>query len=98
MPTDTLIMPKQSSHETAHPLTLDALHPGNYAVIEKLDGSSVKIRQRLLEMGLTRGTHLQVIRFAPLGDPIEVAVRGYRLSLRKEEASSVVVRKISEPL
>ena len=78
------------------PQSLDALEPGDCAVIEQLNGPSVQIRQRLMEMGLTRGTHIQVIRFAPLGDPIEIAVRGYRLSLRREEASSIIVHKLSE--
>ena len=49
------------------------------------------ISLRLLEMGLTPGTDLELIGTAPLGDPIELVVRGYRLSLRKTEASRVVV-------
>jgi len=48
-------------------------------------------RARLLEMGLTTGTTVKVIRFAPLGDPMEIEVRGYRLSLRKREARGVRV-------
>ena len=48
-------------------------------------------RARLLEMGLTTGTEIQLIRFAPLGDPIEIEVRGYRLSLRKREAKGIQV-------
>jgi Fe2+ transport system protein FeoA len=47
--------------------------------------------QRLLEMGLTAGAVVEVVRFAPLGDPIEVSVRGYRLSLRREDAAGVLV-------
>jgi Fe2+ transport system protein FeoA len=49
------------------------------------------LRQRLLELGLTKGTRCKVVRFAPLGDPIEVEVRGYRLSLRKAEAEGVLI-------
>lgn len=48
-------------------------------------------RQRLLEMGLTVGVEFQVIRYAPLGDPIEIKVRGYLLSLRKKDAAGVRV-------
>ena len=48
-------------------------------------------RARLLEMGLTTGAHIQLIRFAPLGDPVEIEVRGYRLSLRKREAAGIRV-------
>jgi len=51
-------------------------------------------RQRLLEMGLTVGTQFEVVRFAPMGDPIEVKVRGYHLSLRKNEAAGVLVERI----
>jgi Fe2+ transport system protein FeoA len=50
--------------------------------------------QRILEMGMTSGATFQVIRFAPLGDPIDVKVRGYHLSLRKHEAAGIRV----EPL
>jgi ferrous iron transport protein A len=49
------------------------------------------LRQRFLELGLTKGTRCKVVRFAPLGDPIEVEVRGYRLSLRKAEAEGVLI-------
>jgi len=51
-------------------------------------------RQRLLEMGLTLGTEFEVIRFAPMGDPLEIKVRGYRLSLRKREASGILIEKL----
>lgn len=51
-------------------------------------------RQRLLEMGLTVGVEFQVVRFAPMGDPIEIKVRGYHLSLRKAEAGGVRIARI----
>ncbi len=51
-------------------------------------------RQRLLEMGLTPGAEFELVRFAPLGDPLEIRLRGYHLSLRRQEAESVEV----EPL
>ena len=50
--------------------------------------------QRLLEMGLTVGVSFQVVRFAPLGDPIDIKVRGYHLSLRKNEAAGVRVVRL----
>jgi len=92
----TLPVQHQVHTETFSHQTLSDLDLGSTAVIQKLDGSSARIRQRLLEMGLTRGTCIQVIRFAPFGDPIEIAVRGYRLSLRKEEASFVIVRQVAQ--
>jgi Fe2+ transport system protein FeoA len=51
-------------------------------------------RIRLLEMGLTAGSEVEVIRFAPLGDPIDVKVRGYHLSLRRNEASGILVARL----
>ncbi len=51
-------------------------------------------RQRLLEMGLTVGAQFEVVRFAPLGDPIDIKVRGYHLSLRKNEAAGVLVARL----
>jgi len=50
--------------------------------------------QRLLEMGLTRGASFQVVRYAPMGDPIEIKVRGYHLSLRKSEAAGIAVEAL----
>jgi len=51
-------------------------------------------RQRLLEMGLTVGIEFQVIRYAPLGDPLEIKVRGYNLSLRKSDAARIQVVRL----
>ena len=53
-----------------------------------------EFRSRLLEMGLTIGVEFTVVRFAPLGDPMEIKVRGYHLSLRKKEASGVRVARL----
>jgi ferrous iron transport protein A len=50
-------------------------------------------RQRLLELGLTTGAELEVVRFAPMGDPMEIKVRGYCLSLRKHEAQGILVAR-----
>lgn len=49
-------------------------------------------RPRLMEMGLLVGTSVELVRFAPLGDPVEIKVRGYNLSLRKHEAEQIWVR------
>jgi len=50
-------------------------------------------RARLLEMGLLVGTPVELVRFAPLGDPVEIRVRGYHLTLRKHEAEMIIVRQ-----
>jgi ferrous iron transport protein A len=49
-------------------------------------------RPRLMEMGLLVGTRVELVRFAPLGDPVEIKVRGYNLTLRKHEANQIFVR------
>jgi Fe2+ transport system protein FeoA len=49
------------------------------------------LSQRLLEMGIIRGTTIEVIRFAPMGDPIDIKIRGYHLSLRREEAEGIIL-------
>ena len=55
------------------------------------------LMQRLLEMGLTRGTPVEVIRLAPLGDPLEIRLRGYYLSLRKAEARLIEIEPEKRP-
>ena len=71
-------------------LKLSELTPGQSGRVQRLEGQG-SARQRLQEMGLIRGTTVQFVRSAPLGDPIEIRVRGYHLSLRRQEADSVVV-------
>ncbi len=68
------------------------------AVGEKARVSSFEMppenRQRLLEMGLTIGAEFELVRFAPLGDPLEIKLRGYHLSLRKREAAGVRIERV----
>jgi ferrous iron transport protein A len=52
-------------------------------------------RPRLMEMGLLVGTSVELVRFAPLGDPVEIKVRGYNLTLRKHEAEKIFVRPVA---
>jgi len=72
--------------------TLDTLKPGDEAVVTQLDGEPENI-ERLMEMGLIAGTSIKVIKFAPLGDPIEISMRGYHLSLRRAEAAGISVER-----
>ena len=71
-------------------LPLSELKPGEKGVISKVIGDR-EIRRRLLDMGLTRGTEIIVVRKAPLGDPVEFLLKGYNLSLRKRESENVYV-------
>ena len=77
-------------------LTLADLSPGDIAVIERLDNCSPIYCQSLYSMGLIPGTELEVIRFAPLGDPIQLSVRGSQLSIRKSDARCLILRRIED--
>jgi ferrous iron transport protein A len=70
--------------------SLDQLRVGQTARIDSLVGQDTLV-QRLLEMGLLDGEEIEVIGVAPLGDPVEIRVRDYRLSLRRSEAARVQV-------
>jgi ferrous iron transport protein A len=70
--------------------TLRDLKPGDSSRVIRLGGSG-DIRRRLMDMGFVRGSKILVKKLAPLGDPIEVKVRGYSLSLRREEAAKIFV-------
>jgi DtxR family Mn-dependent transcriptional regulator len=76
-------------------VTLASLKPGDKAFIVKITGGG-GIRRRLLDMGATAKTEVEVERVAPLGDPIEVRIKGYHLTLRKEEASRVEVESVRQ--
>jgi len=70
--------------------TLAELPVGSRAVVARIDGTD-ELSCRLMEMGLTPGVELRVVGVAPLGDPLELELRGYRLSVRKSEARRVFI-------
>jgi Fe2+ transport system protein FeoA len=70
--------------------TLAQLKPGEHAIVADVGGEG-SLQQRILEMGVLPGVDVRLIRVAPLGDPMEFEVIGYRLSLRKSEAACVSV-------
>ncbi|MCG8573144.1 MAG: ferrous iron transport protein A [Spirochaetes bacterium] len=65
---------------------LNQLAIGEKAVIAGYEKKDQRYREKLLSMGLTKGTEITLVKYAPLGDPVEIEVRGFKLSLRKEEA------------
>jgi ferrous iron transport protein A len=73
--------------------TPDELQPGERGRILEVSGEDA-ITVRLMEMGLTDGEEIELIGRAPLGDPLEFAVRGYRLSLRAEEARRIAIERL----
>lgn len=70
--------------------TLKDVKVGQSADVAKLTGTGA-LKRRIMDMGLTKGTHVYVKKVAPLGDPIELTVRGYELSIRKDEAEAIEV-------
>ncbi|HJT79377.1 MAG TPA: ferrous iron transport protein A [Gemmataceae bacterium] len=70
--------------------SLDQLRVGQRGRVEAIQGDDALV-QRLLEMGLLEGEEIEVVGFAPLGDPIEIRLRDYRLSLRRSEAARITV-------
>jgi ferrous iron transport protein A len=70
--------------------TLRDVKVGGTASVVKLHGEGA-VKRRIMDMGVTRGTEIYVRKVAPLGDPVEVTVRGYELSIRKEDAEMIEV-------
>ena len=71
--------------------TLRDVKVGNLATVVKLHGEGA-IKRRIMDMGVTNGTEVLIQKVAPLGDPIEITVRGYELSIRKSDAEMIEVR------
>jgi len=70
--------------------TLKELKPGEKGIIIKISADGA-VKRRLMDMGVTRGAEILVRKVAPLGDPIEVNIRGYELTFRKSEAENIMV-------
>lgn len=75
--------------DTIQPLT--AVPIGTNATVAEINVAPEN-RPRLMEMGLLIGTRVELVRFAPMGDPVEIKVRGYNLTLRRHEAQNILVR------
>lgn len=69
-------------------MTLGDLKPGQEGIVASI-ATVGAVKRRIMDMGITPGVKVKIIKTAPLGDPIEVNVRGYELSLRKEEAQKI---------
>ena len=70
--------------------TLKDIKVGDSAVVLKLNGQGA-VRRRIMDMGITKGVRIDVCKVAPFGDPLEITVRGYQLSLRKADAEMIEV-------
>ncbi|MBL0313807.1 MAG: ferrous iron transport protein A [Holophagaceae bacterium] len=76
---------------------LSQLLPGMSATVVQLQAKGA-IRQRLLEMGFIRGATLKVEKLAPMGDPMELVLKGYHLSLRRDEGACILVQPVTQSL
>ena len=74
-------------------MTLSEIKIGQSAKVVKLYGEGA-VRRRIMDMGITKGVQIYVRKFAPLGDPMELQVRGYELSLRKADADMIEIEEI----
>ncbi|MBE6859362.1 MAG: ferrous iron transport protein A [Ruminococcus sp.] len=72
-------------------MTLKEVKIGSKAIVKKLNGEGA-IKRRIMDMGITKGVEVTVRKVAPLGDPLEISVRGYELSLRKQDADMIEVQ------
>jgi len=77
-------------------MRLSDMQPGEVAEVVGYESASPSYRSKLLAMGLTRGVEVRLSRVAPLGDPVEIQVRGFRLTLRKDEAAVLRLRASHE--
>ncbi len=75
-------------------MTLDKMQIGKPAIVLKVNGQG-ELRLRLLDMGIIPNTKVEVVKFAPLGDPMEIHIRGYELTLRLDDAKQIEVKEIS---
>ena len=73
-------------------ISLRQFQPGDAGSVVKITGNGL-IRRRLFDMGITPGTQIRVRKVAPLGDPVEITLRGYELSLRKSEAELIEMKR-----
>ena len=71
-------------------MTLKEAKFGSTVTVKKINGAGA-LKRRIMDMGITKGAQIYIRKVAPLGDPIEVTVRNYELSLRKEDAASIEV-------
>ncbi|MBS5582846.1 MAG: ferrous iron transport protein A [Caecibacter sp.] len=71
-------------------IKLSEMHVGSSGIVEALEGHG-NIQHRLVDMGVVKGSHISVVKVAPLGDPVEIKVKGTELALRKNEAAMISV-------
>jgi Fe2+ transport system protein FeoA len=74
-------------------MDLESIRPGGVVAVARVEAGGA-LRRRILEMGFVPGTLVRVVRYAPLGDPMEFVLHGYHISLRRSEARAILVRPV----
>ena len=77
-------------------MTLDELEIGKDAIVASVAGTDKALRQHIFDMGLTPGTEVTMVKAAPLGDPLEIRLRSYELTLRKADAAQIMLRSVHD--
>ena len=96
-PRDATACPTARDDEAcAWPLRLDKLEIGKDAIVAAVDSDDAGLRQHILDMGLTPGTEVTMMKYAPMGDPLEIRLRGYELTLRRADAARITLANIHE--
>ncbi len=85
----------QHSRQLSCEKPLSKLRPGHKGIVTKINCTG-SVKQRLIDMGITPGVKLAVVKAAPLGDPIQIHLRGYALSIRRQDAAQISVRGTGE--
>ncbi|MCP4376392.1 MAG: ferrous iron transport protein A [bacterium] len=75
-------------------MTLKSANPGSRVIVQKIRGQG-EVKRRLMDMGIVPGTEIEIQKVAPLGDPVEIKFKGYNLSLRWNEADTILVEELS---
>ena len=73
-------------------MTLREVNVGDTVKVKKIDGEGA-VKRRIMDMGITKGVEIYVRKIAPLGDPVEITVRGYELSVRKADAEMILLKE-----
>lgn len=76
-------------------ISFTEMRAGERAMVAGFSSEGSRYRRKLLSMGLTRGVEFEFVKAAPLGDPVEIRVRGYSLSLRRSEAEVLILKEVS---
>ncbi|MCX8065276.1 MAG: ferrous iron transport protein A [Candidatus Hydrogenedentes bacterium] len=88
----TISKPRGTGKEEPTTIRLSELSEGDTGIILSIKGGPIQYRKRLLDLGLIPGTQFKIVREAPLGDPIEIEVKGYSLALRRKDAWHIIVQ------